>query len=130
MSRSRGPKAGRDATPAVGQAGGTGPEPMTRATDQEAATTSRSRSDRFIASITLMNLSAPAAIAVIVVLIGVSWFAAYFLGGGTTNVAPHWFYIPVFLAGLRFGPFGALVVATISMIVAGPLLPADVSTNT
>jgi diguanylate cyclase (GGDEF)-like protein/PAS domain S-box-containing protein len=129
MSRSRAPNAGRDASSAVGKAV-TGPEAMTGATDQEAATTSRSRSDRLIASITLMNLSAPAAIAVIVVLIGVSWFAAYFLGGGTSNVAPHWFYIPVFLAGLRFGPFGALVVAAISMIVAGPLLPADVSTNT
>ena len=58
-----------------------------------------------------------------------SWVAAYFLGGGT-NVAPHWFYIPVFLAGLRFGPLGALVTAVISTFVAGPLLPANVATNT
>lgn len=75
-----------------------------------------------------MDLPAPAAVAVIVVVTAVSWLAAYFLGGGT-NVAPHWFYIPVFLAGLRFGPFGALVTAVISMFVAGPLLPADVATN-
>jgi diguanylate cyclase (GGDEF)-like protein/PAS domain S-box-containing protein len=77
----------------------------------------------------LTNLPAPAAVAVIVALTALSWLAAYFLGGGT-NVAPHWFYIPVFLAGLRFGPFGALVTAVISMFVAGPLLPADVATNT
>jgi diguanylate cyclase (GGDEF)-like protein/PAS domain S-box-containing protein len=89
----------------------------------------RPLSDRIISSITLMNLSAPMALVVIALLTAVSWVAAYFLGGGTT-VAPHWFYIPVFLAGLRFGPFGALAIAVISMFVAGPLLPADVATHT
>ncbi len=93
------------------------------------ATSRRPLSDRAIAAVTLMDLPAPAAVAVIVALTALSWLAAYFLGGGT-NVAPHWFYIPVFLAGLRFGPFGALVTALISMFVAGPLLPADVATNT
>jgi diguanylate cyclase (GGDEF)-like protein/PAS domain S-box-containing protein len=92
-------------------------------------TVPRSISDRIIASITLMNLSAPMALVVIALLTALSWVAAYFLGGGT-NVAPHWFYIPVFLAGLRFGPFGALAIAVISMFVAGPLLPADVATHT
>jgi diguanylate cyclase (GGDEF)-like protein/PAS domain S-box-containing protein len=76
-----------------------------------------------------MNLSAPMALLVIALLTALSWVAAYFLGGGT-NVAPHWFYIPVFMAGLRFGPSGALAVAVISMYVAGPLLPADVATHT
>jgi diguanylate cyclase (GGDEF)-like protein/PAS domain S-box-containing protein len=89
----------------------------------------RPLSDRIISSITLMNLSAPMALVVIALLTALSWGAAYFLGGGT-NVAPHWFYIPVFLAGLRFGPFGALTTAVISMFVAGPLLPADVATHT
>src|ERR1019366_8227666 len=93
------------------------------------ATVPRPLSDRIIASITLMNLSAPMALVVIALLTALSWVAAYFLGGGT-NVAPHWFYIPVFLAGLRFGPFGALTTAVISMFVAGPLLPADVATHT
>jgi len=51
-----------------------------------------------------------------------------FFGRGT-NVAPHWFYIPVFLAGLRFGPSGSGDRGH-SMFVAGPLLPADVATNT
>jgi diguanylate cyclase (GGDEF)-like protein/PAS domain S-box-containing protein len=89
----------------------------------------RPLSDRIISSITLMNLSAPMALVVIALLTASSWVAAYFLGGGT-NVAPHWFYIPVFLAGLRFGPFGALAIAVISMFVAGPLLPADAATHT
>ena len=89
----------------------------------------RPLSDRIVSSLTLMNLSAPMALVVIALLTALSWAAAYFLGGGT-NVAPHWFYIPVFLAGLRFGPFGALTTAVISMFVAGPLLPADVATHT
>src|ERR1017187_4403366 len=93
------------------------------------ATVPRPLSDRIIASITLMNLSASMALVVIALLTALSWVAAYFLGGGT-NVAPHWFYIPVFMAGLRFGPSGALAAAVISMYVAGPLLPADVATHT
>src|ERR1039457_3842163 len=92
-------------------------------------TVQRPLSDRIIASLTLMNLSAPMALVVIALLTALSWVAAYFLGGGTA-VAPHWFYIPVFLAGLRFGPFGALTTAVISMFVAGPLLPADAATHT
>jgi diguanylate cyclase (GGDEF)-like protein/PAS domain S-box-containing protein len=92
-------------------------------------TVPRPLSDRIIASFTLMNLSAPMALLVIALLTALSWIAAYFLGGGT-NVAPHWFYIPVFMAGLRFGPSGALAAAVISMYVAGPLLPADVATHT
>jgi diguanylate cyclase (GGDEF)-like protein/PAS domain S-box-containing protein len=82
-----------------------------------------------LSAVTLADLSAPAALGVIAALTVLSWVAAYFLGGGT-NVAPHWFYIPVFLAGLRFGPLGALVTAVISTFVAGPLLPANVATNT
>jgi diguanylate cyclase (GGDEF)-like protein/PAS domain S-box-containing protein len=92
------------------------------------ATAARSRADRIVVKVTLMDLPAPAAVAVIGGLIAGSWGAAYYLGGGTT-VAPHWFYIPIFLAGLRFGPFGALVAGGISMWVAGPLLPADVATG-
>jgi len=93
------------------------------------STVPRPLADRIIASITLMNMSAPMAIEIIALLTGLSWVGAYFLGGGT-NVTPLWFYIPVFLAGLRFGPYGALTTAVISMFVAGPLLPADVATRT
>ncbi|HXY44019.1 MAG TPA: EAL domain-containing protein [Acidimicrobiales bacterium] len=77
---------------------------------------------------TLTDLPAPGALAVIATLLALSWAAAYFLGGGTV-VAPHWFYVPVFLAGLRFGRLGAFVTAVISMFLAGPLLPADVATH-
>src|ERR1700722_20829879 len=97
--------------------------------EKHAAATLTPRSDRIIAWLTLANLPAVPALFVIAALIVASWCAAYFLGGGT-NVAPHWFYIPVFLAGLRFGPGGALVTAVASMFVAGPFLPADVTSGT
>jgi diguanylate cyclase (GGDEF)-like protein len=91
--------------------------------------TQRSRSDRLLGLVTLTDLPATAALGIIAVLIAASWGAAISLGGGTV-VAPHWFYLPIFLAGLRFGPGGALVAAVVSMFVAGPLLPADAATNT
>jgi diguanylate cyclase (GGDEF)-like protein/PAS domain S-box-containing protein len=102
---------------------------VSKPTAQANTTTPRHLFDRILSAVTLADLSAPAALGVIAALTVLSWVAAYFLGGGT-NVAPHWFYIPVFLAGLRFGPFGALLTAVISTFVAGPLLPADVATHT
>lgn len=71
---------------------------------------------------TLSALPTPGAIAVIVLLIGISWVVTIPLGGAGV-VAPHWFYIPIFMAGLRFGPLGALAAGGVSMYVAGPLLP-------
>ncbi len=83
---------------------------------------------RLVAWLTLADLAAPVALVVIAALFPISWAAAYSLGGGTI-VAPHWFYLPIFLAGLRFGPFGALVAGITATIVAGPLLPADTATG-
>ncbi len=78
---------------------------------------------------TLNVLPAPAAAAVIVVLLFVSWGVTILLGGAGP-VAPHWFYIPVFIAGLRFGPWGALATGVTSMVVAGPLLPLSFNPTT
>jgi diguanylate cyclase (GGDEF)-like protein/PAS domain S-box-containing protein len=83
---------------------------------------------RLIAWLTLSELPAPLALAVITALFPVSWAAAYWLGGADV-VAPHWFYLPIFLAGLRFGPAGALAAGATASFVAGPLLPADVATG-
>jgi signal transduction histidine kinase len=71
---------------------------------------------------TLSALPAPVALAVIALLIGISWGVTIPLGGAGV-VAPHWFYLPIFMAGLRFGPLGALIAGGASMYVAGPLLP-------
>lgn len=47
--------------------------------------------------------------------------------GGTSVVPPHWFYIPIAIAGARFGLMAALVTALASGIISGPIMPADVS---
>jgi diguanylate cyclase (GGDEF)-like protein/PAS domain S-box-containing protein len=83
---------------------------------------------RLIGWLTLADLSAPLALAVVAVLFTISWAAACALGGAA-SVAPLWFCVPVFLAGLRFGPFGALVAGATATVVAGPLLPADTATG-
>lgn len=51
-----------------------------------------------------------------------SWFAGW-LVGGAGRVVPHWYYFPVLVAALRFGHPGALVVALVSGVLAGPLTP-------
>src|ERR1035437_2038521 len=91
-------------------------------TDQKVERTEKTFASTLMTWGTLSALPWPAALAVIVVLIGVSWGVTIPLGGAGV-VAPHWFYIPIFMAGLRFGPLGALVAGGVSMFVAGPLLP-------
>lgn len=61
---------------------------------------------------------------VIAALLG-SWALGLALGGA--RVSPHWFYLPILYAALRFGPRGALLTALAATALAGPLLPEDVS---
>jgi diguanylate cyclase (GGDEF)-like protein/PAS domain S-box-containing protein len=84
---------------------------------------------RAIDWLTLDDSPAPVALVVIGVLLFLSWAGAYYLAGGTT-VAPLWYFLPIFLAGLRFGPVGALVAGLAATVAAGPFLPADVATAT
>jgi len=70
--------------------------------------------------------STPGAWLVILVLLGASWGAAVALGG-SEHIAPHWFYIPIMLAGFWFGSIEVAVVALAATIIAGPLLPGDVA---
>jgi diguanylate cyclase (GGDEF)-like protein/PAS domain S-box-containing protein len=95
---------------------------------QRKGKTDRSPSARVIAWLTLADLPAPVALVVIGALYPVSWALGVYLGGAAV-VAPHWLYLPIFLAGLRFGPWGALVAGITATFVAGPLLPADVTTG-
>jgi signal transduction histidine kinase len=95
-------------------------------TGQKVESTEKTFASRLMAWGTLSALPWPGALAVIVVLIGISWGVTIPLGGAGI-VAPHWFYIPIFMAGLRFGPLGALVAGGSSMIIAGPLLPLSFS---
>jgi EAL domain-containing protein (putative c-di-GMP-specific phosphodiesterase class I) len=69
------------------------------------------------------------AICVIVVQLAVGFASTYALGGAH-SMPPHWFYVPILFAGLRFGLVGAIPTAIASAILAGPLMPGDVATGT
>jgi diguanylate cyclase (GGDEF)-like protein len=64
-----------------------------------------------------------------VVSIAVQLVACLALGwllGGTGEFTPHWYYLPVILAGLRFGVRGAFLTALAAGILAGPLTALDI----
>jgi PAS domain-containing protein len=65
----------------------------------------------------------------VAVLLSLSWLVSYLLGGAG-RVPPHWFYVPILLAAARFGLAGAAATAVVAGLVAGPLLPLDVTTGT
>jgi len=67
-------------------------------------------------------------LAVVAVLLGLSWVTSYALGGAG-RVPPHWFYVPVLLAAARFGLAGAAATAVVAGLLAGPLLPLEVPTG-
>ncbi|MEY2476937.1 MAG: diguanylate cyclase [Actinomycetota bacterium] len=54
------------------------------------------------------------------------WLLGHLLGGAG-RVAPHWFYLPVIFAGVRFGPGAAFVTGVFAGVLAGPLMPLDVA---
>lgn len=77
----------------------------------------------------LNGLAGWAVVAIVVAVLAACWTVLW-LAGGATHVSPHLFYIPIVLAGVRFGPAGAVLTALASTILAGPLLPADVQAGT
>jgi len=86
-------------------------------------------SNRVIGAITLSDLPIPAALTIIAGLIAMSWWATILVGGGTV-VAPLWYFVPIFLAGLRFGSLGALLAGVVTTVLTGPFLPAVIATHT
>lgn len=66
------------------------------------------------------------AVAVIASGIAGGWLWLH-LAGGASHAPPHWFYLPILFAAARFGVAGAVATAGVSGVVAGPLLPADVT---
>jgi PAS domain S-box-containing protein len=68
-------------------------------------------------------------LAIVAALLGVSWMVSYLLGGAG-RVPPHWFYVPILVAGARFGLAGAAATGVLAGLIAGPLLPLDVATGT
>ena len=87
--------------------------------------------DRF-ASSTLHNTLATSPIigvSVIVAGLAASWVATYLLGGAR-QVVPHFYYVPILFAAVRFGPVAALATAVASGVLAGPLTYLDVAGQT
>ncbi|HEY8215899.1 MAG TPA: EAL domain-containing protein [Acidimicrobiia bacterium] len=73
-------------------------------------------------------ISPPVGVAITAGLLAGSWAIAYSLGGSSV-VPPHWFYVPILFAGVRFGALGALLTAIAAALLAGPALPADTATG-
>jgi signal transduction histidine kinase len=72
--------------------------------------------------------SRSSAAAMIALMMAMGWLVTY-LGGGTRALPPHWLYLPIFLAAIRFGLKGATATALVATVVAGPLLPGDVTSR-
>ena len=71
-----------------------------------------------------------AVVAVLVVcMVLLAWRTSVLVGGSTTGTA-QLFYIPIVLAAVRFGYRFATLTALACGLLAGPLLPADVATQT
>jgi EAL domain-containing protein (putative c-di-GMP-specific phosphodiesterase class I) len=66
-------------------------------------------------------------VVLLALLLALCWAATYFVGG-THVVAPHWFYIPILIAAVRFGPKGAAATGAVAGVLAGPLMPSEVDT--
>lgn len=76
----------------------------------------------------LSTMTHAAAVVAIGSTIVLGWIALY-LAGGAGHVPPHWFYIPILLAAVRFGIVGVLITALVSGIVTGPLMASDVASG-
>ena len=69
---------------------------------------------------TSLQTSRRLGVAVILGSLAVCWAITAALGGATT-VPPHYFYIPILFAGVRFGAASCAVTAVASGLLAGPL---------
>jgi EAL domain-containing protein (putative c-di-GMP-specific phosphodiesterase class I) len=57
-----------------------------------------------------------------------AWTGCLLLGG-SHSVGPHLFYVPISLAAVRFAWPSTAAVAIVAGLLAGPMLPAEVSSN-
>ena len=49
--------------------------------------------------------------------------------GGVDQIPPHWYYLPIVFAGVRFGVGGAFVTAVVAGLMSGPVMPSDVASG-
>jgi hypothetical protein len=79
-----------------------------------------------VSSLLLRERAAGFAALVICSVLGASWLPTY-LAGGASKMPPLWFFVPILLAGVRFGATGAVMAAIAATLLAGPLTPDDVA---
>lgn len=72
------------------------------------------------------NVRSPFVVTVIVLALLLCYVITYRLGGAG-SVAPGWFGLVVLIGAARFRYVGAVVVAVAATLLAGPLMPLDVS---
>ena len=82
-----------------------------------------------MSSLLLRDRSAGFAAFVLMGVLGASWLPTY-LAGGASKMPPLWFFVPILLAGVRFGTPGAALAALAASLLAGPLTPGDVAHHT
>src|SRR5829696_4415656 len=71
-----------------------------------------------------LESSAPIGVGLIVLQLAISAALVWALGGAH-QVPPHWFYVPIIFAGVRFGVPGAFVTAIAAGVLAGPAVGVD-----
>src|SRR5688572_12777650 len=83
------------------------------------------RRDRLVTRALGIPLESSAPMGVALVLLQLILCSALVWGlGGTEHVPPHWFYVPIFFAGVRFGVPGAFLTGLASGLLSGPLMTA------
>lgn len=65
-------------------------------------------------------------ILLLIILVGLIIYLVY-VTGGTKKVFVQLMYIPIIMAALFWGAYGALVVGLLCGVLAGPFIPLDVS---
>jgi diguanylate cyclase len=74
------------------------------------------------------SLTARQGLVVLGGLLAGSWLAGRAVGGAAV-VPPHWFYVPIVFAAIRFGALGAAGTAVGSTFLAGPLLSPQATSD-
>lgn len=77
--------------------------------------------------VTAPTRARPPSVILIIAVMVVVFTALTALAGGAGVIPPHWLYIPIVVAGARFGVFGSVVTALVSGLAVGPWMPADIA---
>jgi EAL domain-containing protein (putative c-di-GMP-specific phosphodiesterase class I) len=103
------------------------PLSLTDATHTQISSRARERLGRVLD--TSLRTGTGFAAALVTLAIVAAWLGTY-AEGGTKSVLPQLFYLPIIFAASRFGWPGAILTAVAAGVLAGPVMPLDVSAGT